>query len=516
MKNSSLTKWIRATIVVLVCAFSSVNSFGQSQRVADLTALIKQHADWNPGNFILDKLETNRIVMVGIERYGDPMYSRVIVNALNDWVTQWAQNGPQEKAGKLPSKLFLILEMDSVQADGVKQYFRTGDPVQTITPFSFIGDQFTTGKFEFYDDLRLIRQRVDSLNEHRPSNDQILFDIVGPEEIIAPATWTTAKRDSLYVHGRDEYSSSRIEKLLGESPTAKALVFYGQQHLYTEGMEKFQGKPQSMGYYLAHYLVQYFGSKGGVYTCEQIDVNADRARMDESIKAIGKTFAIDCSVFDGAAVGTNAYIPWLDGAIFYFVPPRYTRQLSMLYSQRLVDYVLKNIDSYRNVSEEYNRWVVLSWIYYLSNAAGVPFQGIDYRNQVVIDSAVAAWKEWGRSTKLDIVGEITSLEYFKKYVDMMKSSDPRASMEYEQHLSTLVGFRDWFPMGTSPQVRADSMWAHIQRYRKSVITENLVYLLWVATKSEKEKAMAVLEKETGMNFKTAGEWTKWWESQKAK
>lgn len=516
MRNSLLTQGLRVILVVVIYAFSTGASLAQSRRVADLTALIERHADWDPGDFILNKLETNRIVVVGDAEHGDPLYSRVLVNSLNEWITRWAQTGPQTDAGRLPSKVFLVLEMDSVQADGLREYFKTGDPIHTIQPFSFIGNQFTTGVLKFFDDLRLIRHRVDSLNERRPSKDRIFFDVVGPEEIIDPASWTPAKRDSLFVHVRDEYSSSRIEELLDESPDAKALVYYGQMHLYTERMEKSKGKPESMGYYVAHYLKEHFGSNGGVYTVEQIDADAIPTRLDKAISRIGKTFATDGSVFSGAAVDPNAYIPWLDGAIFYFTPPRDARHLSMLYSEKLVDYILNNIDSFRDVSEEYNRWVVGSWLNYLSNVAAVPFHGINYGDSTAVDSAITAWKKWRRSTKLDVVGEIASLDYFKKCIDLIRNAGIPESMEYEQRLASLVGFRVWFPMGTSPQVQADSMWSHIQRYRNSVITENLVDLLWVASKLEKEKAMFVLAKETGMSFKTAEEWTSWWETRQAK
>lgn len=516
MKNNSVKQGLGSILVFLIFAFSTGASSAQSRRVADLTALIERNADWNPAHFILDKLETNRIVMVGDAHHGDPLYSRVVVNSLNDWVTQWARMGSRKNAGRLPSKLFLILEMDSVQAKALRQYFRSGDPVRAIEPFYFIGYQITTGVLEFYNDLRLIRQRVDSLNEHRAAKDRIFFDVVGKEEIIDHAKWTPELRDSLFVYRRDQYSSSGIEKLLTASPGAKALVYIGEMHLFKREWVKSAGKWRVNGYYLAHYLEQYFGAKGGVYACEQIDVHAVSKRMDKAIIKIGKTFAIDGSVFRGVAVGINAYVPWMDGAIFYFTVPRHTRELSMLYSENLVDYILKNIDSYRNTSEVYNKWVMMSWFYYLSGVAAVPSPAINYGDSTSVDSAITAWKEWRRSTRLNIVGGIAGLEYFKKYLDLVRNTSGVVSTEYEQHLASLVGFRDWFPMGTPVDVRADSMWGHIKRYRKSVITENLVYLLWIASKSEKAKAIHVLEKETGMHFKTAQAWTSWWETQQSK
>lgn len=503
-------------VAVLLCIFPVRSLFAQSEQVADLTTLIKAHATWDPGEFILSKLKTNRIVMVADAEHGDPLYSRVVINSLNDWISEWAQLGTEKKPEGLPSKMFLVLEMDSAQARGLRQYFENGNPVETLEPMSFVGYQFTTGTLQFFSDLRAFNHRVDTFNEGRPVGAQIAFDIVGPEKYLDPSDWTPVKRDSLFVYGRDEHSSSKIKDLLEKAPDAKALIYYGGAHLQAEKVRKLEGKPQSMGYFLGHYLKRDFASNGGVYACEQIDAEAIPTRLDRAISEIGKTFAIDGSVFRGVAVGQSAYIPWEDGAIFYFAPPRNTRHLSMLYSETLVDYVLKNIDSYRNVSEEFNREVLGSWLYYLSNVAVVPSHGFDYRDSAAVDSAIEAWKQWRRSINLDMVGDIASLEYFKRHIDLIRNTTDPESMQYERGLASLVGFRVWFPMGTSPQVRADSLWSYILKYRSSIVVENLVDLLWVASKPEKEKAISVLTKETGMNFKTVEEWTTWWEAQQAK
>ena len=516
MRHKSFLSWRHLLFAVLVLTGGTDSSLAQSQRVADMTALIKQHAVWSPGEFILGKIKANRIVMVADAGHGDPLYSRTVINSVNDWISEWAQAGSNKSPEGLPSKLFLVLEMDSLQASGLRQYFGNGDPLQTLIPFSFVGYQFTTGVLEFYDGLRLIRHRVDAFNENRPSGAQIFFDIVGPEKLIDPSEWTPAKRDSFFVYGRDEYSSSRIKDLLGKTPDAKALIYYGGAHLAPGKTQKLEGKPQSMGYYMAHYLKQDFDTSGGVYICEQFDAQGDSRYFDTGVLEIGKTFAIDGSVFRGAAVDPNAYVPWQGGAIFHFELPRKTRRISMLYSENLVDYVLKNVDFYRNVSIEYSRWVLESWLFYLSSVAVVPSARLNYSDSAVVDSVIGAWKRWRKSTSLDMVGGIASLEYFKKYVDLMRKTADPESIQNEKLLSALVGFRVWFPTGTSQQVHADSMWSYINKYRRSIVVTNLVDLLWIASKSETEKAISILTKETGMNFKTPEEWTSWWETQEVK
>src|ERR1039458_4832157 len=186
----SLPHFIRTAIVVFVLLGGDAS--GQTERRNDLTALIRQHAVWDPADFILDKLKTNRIVMVADGGHGDPLYYRVVINSLNAWVSKH-EEAPNIK--ELPSKLFLYLEFDSTGANGLKRYFQNGNPVETMGPASFWGDQFTTGTLEFYGDLRNLRHRIDTYNSGRIGDAQIDFDIIGPEKEIDLSNWTTEKRD---------------------------------------------------------------------------------------------------------------------------------------------------------------------------------------------------------------------------------------------------------------------------------------------------------------------------------
>jgi hypothetical protein len=83
------------------------------------------------------------------------------------------------------------------------------------------------------------------------------------------ADWNYEKGDQFYLHGRDEYSSNQIIELLDKDTTAKALIFYGRQHLTTIKVQKLQGM-QEQGYFIAHYLAEHFNHKGGLYLIDQI------------------------------------------------------------------------------------------------------------------------------------------------------------------------------------------------------------------------------------------------------
>ena len=509
------TRGLLPTLVfaaILTFVHLSGDLSAQTERRNDLTALIRQRAVWDPADFILDKLRTNRIVMVADGGHGDPLYYRAVINSLSAWVSKYEEAA---NIKGLPSKLFLFLEFDSTKANGLKRYFQEGDPVAMMGSASFWGDQCTTGTLEFYDDLRTLRHRVDAYNSNHDVRDQISFDVIGPEKEIDLSDWTTEKRDRFSVYERDEYSSRRITEVLNASPDSRALVFYGAIHLLRGNIPKQAENQKSNGYYLAHYLSENFDGRGGVYVCGQIDV-AKSSWLDEAGVKIGTTFAVDHSIFTGIPIeGTSSFPPY-DGAIYYFAPPRHARHITNVCSEKLVDYILDHIDSYTDSTKEFYKGILDTWLYYLSTVAAIDWHPVDHNNVHAIDSTIKAWKNWRKSTSMDIVEDMSTLRYFKRCVDLIRTIDQKQSTWHQMQLEKLVGFKVWFGEGASPQVRADSIWTSINRYRKPIVVDNLIQLLWVASRSENSKAVARLKLETGMEFNTSKEWNDWWEAQQSK
>jgi hypothetical protein len=485
----------------------------QTNWTNDLIERINQYAVWDPADFILDKLCKNRIVMLGDGGHGDPLYSRVVISSLNHWISAWERDEVRDGLAGLPPKIFLFLEMDSVRADALKQYFQTGNPIQTIAPVRFLGDQFTTGTLEFYNDLRMLSLRVDKYNRSNRRKSPLSFDVVGPEKVIDVSNWTIAKRDSFFVWQRDEYSSAKVIDLLERVSDAKALLYYGDAHLIAEKTQKSE-RANSLGYFLAHYLKESFAAKGGAYTCGQLEVSAN-PRYYHGISKIGKTFAINNSILTGIAIEPNASFQPRNGTIFHFAAPRHSAHLSTLLSENLVDYILDTIDAYKDNANEFYRGLLDTWLFYLSNLAVVDFNQLNHANASAVDSTIKAWKKWRSSTRIDLVEELSSLRYFKRYVDLIRASDQRKATWYQMRLGQLTGFKVWFPNDVSPQVRADSIWTYINRYRKPIVTQSLINMLWIGSKAENEKAQIVLKKETGQNCRNAKEWTEWWEAQQS-
>ncbi len=498
-------------VITLTMLFAAPvgNIFGQNERRDDVTALIDRNAVWDPAEFLLAKIKTHRIVMVADEGRGDPLYYGAVIGAINDWISKHEQTVAETG---LPSKLFLFLEFDSTRAGAVERYFQNGDPVELIDPANFWGDQFTTGTLRFYAALRKIRRRIDAFNSGRAAGEQLGIEIVGPEKNIDLATWTTEKRENFFIHEREEYTSRRIKEVLDKAPDTKALVLYGAAHLLKGNLPKQAGNQKATGFYLAHYLSESFGGQGGVYICGQVDVTKS-SWVDQAIVHVGRTFAVDHSIFTGVPVDGSASFQPFDGSIYYFAPPRYVRSITNVCSENLVNYIVSNIDAYKDSTKEFYRGKLDTWLYYLSTVAAVDWHPLDHGNARAVDSTVAAWKAWRQSSNLDVVEDISTLHYFRRSVDLIRTINQKQSTWHQIQIEKFVGFKVWFGEGASPQVRGDSIWASINRYRKPIVVDNLIQLLWVASPSEHEKAIEVLKRETGMDLSTAEEWTAWWETE---
>ena len=503
----------RAILVLMLELLHLLSCFAQSELRNDLATTIKQHAAWDPGQFLLDKLKTNRIVMVADAGHGDPLYTRTVTNVLRKWLSDVEESSLSSGIWGEGPELCLILERDSIAAEQIRTYFVNGDPLETVDQMSFAGTQFTTGTLEFYSDLRSFKSQVDAINKTRRAKDQIRFDVVGPEKYIDLSNWSYAKRDTFFVRERDEYSSSKIISLLLAKPNAKALIFYGGAHLQKNQVQKLDNDRQSMGFFLCHYLKDRFDTTGGVYVCNQVDVRAVNW-IDPGVMQIGKTFAIDNARFENIAVHLKSYFPYGDGVIFHFVPPRSERELSKVYSAALADWVLKGLGRFMPIRSEFQRAALIDSHVYLSEFAGVPWRQLDFSNPASVDSMIESWKAWRDSSHIDIVKDIASLKFFERAIDRIQSAPDALARRYLWNTTWVVDFRVWFNDFTPLGVQAKSLWEYIQKYRKPIIVENLIDILWLGTPTEKEEAVKVLSRETGEDFRTAKEWNDWWESKK--
>jgi len=515
-KSNVIPMGLHSAVRVPLAAFAlsgilALPALAQPERERDLESLITRHAVWDPADFIMQKLATHRVVMIGDAGHGDPLYYRLVVASLNRWVSAFEGKQQNDVSRGLTRRLILALEMDSTLARHLNDYIRGGDILDFIAPGMFWGEQFTSGTLAFYDQLRALELRIDEHNRALPQSEHIRLDVVGPEMVIDLTAWTPAKRDSFFVYARDEYSASRLKEVMASAPDAKLMVYYGNGHLIRGTVQKAGDQMRGMGKYLAEYLTVAFANDGGVYTCGQAD--ARRATwLDDAIVRIGRTFAIDQSFLRGCAISPDASFEASDGSVYEFVPRRNARHISGILSERLVDYAIAHLGECTDSANYFIRGNLLVLFNYLCMAAPSQWASANVRNLAAVDSTISAWKSWRGTAHVDIVKDVASLDYFKRFVDLIRNSPDPASTLLQRRLAVVTGFKVWFHSGASPQERADSLWACIVRYRRPLVVENLIHLLWIGSETEKRNAVAVLREETGENYTTAGEWAKWWET----
>ncbi|MCI0695089.1 hypothetical protein L0337_24145 [candidate division KSB1 bacterium] len=508
VKSFHLTPKIILLSLITFAIFSGV-VYGQAQVRENVAELINRKAARNINDFILDKLQANRIVMLADAGHGNPLYMQTVIAALNHWVTRIEQQPEMNHSQKLPAKLYLILELDSLQVNKLKQYFATGNLLDVIQSMNFVGCQFTTGTLEFYEDLRILKNRIDKLSIQR-RKDQIQFEIFGPEKLIDLDQWSFEKRDHFFIYERDEYSSAKIIDLLDKEPDAKALIFYGAVHLNTVQTRKQAGNQQGMGYFIGYYLTEHFRDKGGVYIFDRVLLMPGAGWLDEAYQKPGISYAIDNSIFDGIAIPVKMQPQPADGSIFHFAKVTEPKHIGSVWTENFVERIFRDIDRYKDVENDYHKMILGSRFHYLSIIAGKEPEQLDYNNAAVVEEAIRIWKRWHESAKLDIVRDIESLTFWKRIIDWIGASQDPQAVRYEMLLGNMLGYKVWFHAGAPPQQRAESYWRYLNQYRKPIVIENLIPLLWVGSDAEKQKVRTILERESSRKFKTAKEWLSWW------
>lgn len=506
----SVAKSLAVTFLSIVLI--PIMTLAQTQVRDDLIKLIEQKGNWNPGDFVVEKLRTHRIVMLGDHGHGVGVYYQPVVSALNSWIDSWEQSSKAKLDNPNPSKLYLILEIDSVRQASLMRYFQTNNRLDFLQPEDFRGNQFTIATLSFFEDLRAAYLRVNRYNRDRAPKDSLSFQVVRPEKTIDFSVWTDEKRDYFFVHERDEYSSAKVRELLERDPKARALIYYGDAHLQRQQVDKL-GNGRGFGYYMAHYLTEYFPGRAGVYTCFETVISI---YVEDAIKKLGRTIAIDGESFNGVALGSAQDISPLDGTIYIASLPERSKPISRILTQNLVTYAVGHLGSAQEMKKGFYKAILMGLDEYLTQMSANNRQLMNPEDTSSVDSTIRFWKNWVKTDKLDVVESIADLSYFRRVAKLISQSDMRQSWRYQRYLAELVGFEVWFPSDASPQTRAEGIWKNIVKYRKPIVIENLIRTLWFATDSEHEKAVAILKKETGQNLQSAKEWTDWWETQKKK
>jgi len=481
------------------------NIHPQTYLEKDLKSLIKEKSRPDINNFILDKVANNRVVMIADEGHGNYMFMRTITNFLNHWIKKFQEDN---HAQNIPQNLYLILESDSNQTNSIYRFFSNNDPSELLNPEFIYGYQFTSGVLEFYYDLRKLYYDVELINKNLSKDNKISLKLFGPEKVIDLNDWSVEQREKYFINERDEYSSRQIINLLEKDTAYKAIIFYGGAHFQTTKTRKSQNS-QEEGYFIGHYLLQHFKNSGGYYSIDQVSSNLNMW-LNECYNCSKINYIIENSIFDGYAIPNNMQPQFTDASIILF--DRFFKQppISQIWSKNLVDCFLSNTDKFTNLKSEFNRGIISSWFYYLSTISGKKLENINYNDSSEVVKAIFKWKNWRDSLKTNIAEEIINQDIIKNKIKLFENSEYPIASQYEYDLSNTLNAKVWYGQTAFPNIMAKGYYQFIRDNSKPLIAENLINLLWIGTKDEKEKAIDYLRSTFSLDINSAKEWVEWW------
>lgn len=484
-------------IIILHC--------GKVQNEQDIQRLIKHNSTHNVNQFIMEKLEENRIVMLADGGHGESLYLQRLISFLDYWLYQIIQR--EDNKQNIPRDIILIIETDSISINRIKRFGVSGNIVDVFTLGFLSSDKFTTADIEFYFDLGCLTKRIEEYNLSVVKAQKIGFELFGPEKPIDLENWSFQKRDRFSLFERDEYSSDQIIRHLDEHPEAKALIFYGAAHLNKVKTLKHAGDKEVTGFYLAHYLSENIGDVG-IYTINQI-----RPRAWKHYPHISAgpefTYAFDNVFLRNSILNRDNVYDFTDATLTIIEPQEASRALRWVVSEQMVDLIMKNIRKRMNIENDFYRYSLAAAIQYLLMVSGNEYEIFSQDDQHHAEMLVKQWEAWYDSASIDIVGDIESMNLWRRLLDLMAQSKGKYTGWYEVSIARTISMKPFRDSTISSAMLSEYYEDLLQEKRKQIVLVNLIHLLWVGTDEEKEKAVDILKDETGEGYTTAKQWMVW-------
>lgn len=527
-----------AVLLALVIGCPLACSTGDPE--AQLRQAIFENCRFDVDQFILERIRQNRIVMLSDFEHGNELPRQSIIRFLNYSLDQIET--ADTSLVPITSKLFLVLEANPGWMEGIRNYIASGE-IRDLTgkqgiPCAVTSDIFTIEDLEFYQDLGAFQTRVQQHNggkaapaltkyvsTNNPRGGQVEFSIVGIEEDIDLDNWSIAKRDSFFIWQRDEHSSQRAIDLLEQNPDFHALVFYGSAHLAKDVVHKNTYESSSHpgvkgdGYFLAHYLLEHFRDKGGVYTITRGWI---QQLNPHCYYAPNRTYAIDNACARNIAtdeIPGQQLAVLSDGMIVYFEPRNKPTPVVSIWSENLVAAAILTLDLTTNMENEFMRDIHLSMLRYLETFSGVvlPPELKGDHDSATVARRIQVYREWHAAAKTDVVADLDTCGPALRNLARLSALEHPMQKQCIGCIGTAMG--SYFP--TEDNKRTASELAPIySRYfeanKQAIATESLIHLLWVGTEKEKSHAVERLQERTGQNLTTAKEWTVWWRANRIK
>lgn len=440
----------------------------------------------NPYLNIIRHLQTKTIVGLGDFYHGNAYPFQTAIKTISTWLAH-----PEFDI----QSLTLCLEEDSVTVNKITEYIRTGNwhvLFDYFLPFTILE------RFEFYNDLRKIYLKVDSLNQSLPENKIIHFNILGAEygsgiysDTLLNMDAQTSKR--YFVQKRDSFSAQNILSYFEKNPATRILLFYGTEHLLKKKSKKpfvedLDEKDQ-YEYYLGYYLHQ---------------------KLRENYLAIAQT-PYPRNLHDPK----NEYYRLIDEDLFFessAIPWKVERYNPNDYDA-MIFLSSKAIDANHLVRFIFSRKIIESAIIKMEyfdkfhdDEFGKRFynRSLESLNFVTWGNfkIASAWKEWYARTKYDGVSYLESNEFAERMYSEFNNPKNRRKL-------WMFGFPDDV---LSIQTNIDKSEWHDHIWRKAlpiIKFQNAVGIYWFGFPDEQIQAKQILINFSKKDFDTASEYLKW-------
>jgi hypothetical protein len=403
-------------------------------------------------------------------------------------------------------------ELDTYITNQLDESFQLGD-----------WEQYSIDNFEFLFDLRELKNSIKNLN-NKNGNQEIELRIKGAENP-PPFTFSAAfhlgperyrsELFSWFAKERDEAVSKNIIRTLEDNRDFIAIIFYGTAHFLRGFVDKspyaYSEKQGPVnGYFLAHYLDEYFGRK-------QIDIYYTVKVHGPNTNLI-KEFEKEEQYYD--------YSIWCD------VLPDFPFSIYMLNNHLLLKTILNLSDKYveGTAKEEYllfinsartfyNRFK-RSYLYFDKNYKdkidSLAFYPINSKNKNIRDIYKTT-----RRISMELIDVFDIVENIRNMDKWILMNDEFGDRWLYERLLKRIAFNlpiniaaESFYNSLGNSLRTDTLNSFEINQIKNRIEELKIYYavtsMWVNSAVENEKIIKFLQQKTGLNYIIAKEWNDWW------
>ena len=177
--------------------------------------------------------------------------------------------------------------------------------------------------------------------------------------------------------------------------------------------------------------------------------------------------------------------------------------------------IVAKLDSLAESGDPADIWTWKELDTYLHAVSGLPPQTFAEANNPDFAAMVNFWKKWASGPEPDIVEEICSMRLWTRLVDSLQVAPAELFGPYDGEIMSILPEAPPFDNrfgAPSPAQRAAQLREYLTDRRSSIVQRALINLLWVGSEREKQNALATLVRETGLDYGTPSEWSRWFRS----